>query len=432
MRVLVLGGYGFIGLAVMRRLVAAGHDVVGLGRSGATGRRLFSKVEWISLDLAAVRAPAQWMPYLKSVDVVVNASGALQDGARDHVALVQDRAIVAAIAACEDAGVRRFVQISAPSAHVGASTEFMRSKARADARLKLSRLAWVILRPGLVVGPSAYGGTALIRALAGFPWVLPLAFADRSLQCVALSDVADVVFEAVAGRLPSGTDLDLVEPDSHTLGEVVARFRVWLGVAPARAVVALPPWSMLGVARAADAVGFLGWRSPLRTTAIRAVAEGVRGDSKRAHAVLGRNLSSLDETLERMPATVQERWFARLYLLMPIMIAVLAALWLASGVVTLVQLDHCAATIQGPSVSAEWAHSLIAGAAIVDIALGLGVLFRPTARATCCAMAALTAIYLIAGGLLRPDLPIDPLGASVKALPTSLLALVTAVVLEER
>ena len=38
MRVLVLGGYGLIGLEISKRLFRAGHTVVGLGRSRQQGR----------------------------------------------------------------------------------------------------------------------------------------------------------------------------------------------------------------------------------------------------------------------------------------------------------------------------------------------------------------------------------------------------------
>ncbi len=34
-----------------------------------------------------------------------------------------------------------------------------------------SGLDWIILRPGLVFRPTAFGGTAMLRGLAGFPLV---------------------------------------------------------------------------------------------------------------------------------------------------------------------------------------------------------------------------------------------------------------------
>lgn len=116
MRVLVVGAYGLIGLEVIQALLRAGHQVVGFGRSPETGRRIAPHIPWNHGDMRRMQAAADWLPSLSGIDAVVNAAGALQDGAKDDLKLVQDGAIRALVAACEAAGVKRFVQISARSA----------------------------------------------------------------------------------------------------------------------------------------------------------------------------------------------------------------------------------------------------------------------------------------------------------------------------
>ncbi|MCH8169483.1 MAG: NAD(P)H-binding protein, partial [Proteobacteria bacterium] len=186
--ILVIGAYGLIGSAVARRLAGAGHKVRGLGRSAARGRRLVPGIDWVEGDLRAMTAPDDWTAALDGVATVVNAAGVLQDGARDSLRAVHDTAIRALLAACAARGVKRFVQISAAGVSPGAATEFFRSKARGDRAVRASGLEWVILRPGLVIGPDATGGTALLRGLAAFPLVQPLVLGDAPVQTVALAD----------------------------------------------------------------------------------------------------------------------------------------------------------------------------------------------------------------------------------------------------
>ena len=112
MRVLVLGAYGLIGLPVARALIEAGHSVTGLARSEVRGRAHLPQADWIGADISRLTSPEAWLPHLAGIDAVVNASGALQDGAKDRVAAVQSDAIRALIAACESAVTRRFIQIS--------------------------------------------------------------------------------------------------------------------------------------------------------------------------------------------------------------------------------------------------------------------------------------------------------------------------------
>lgn len=428
MRVLILGGYGYIGLEAGRRLARA-HAVTALGRSLRFGERVLPEASWVGADIAALDAPDKWAPLLDGVEVVVNASGALQEGARDNLAAVQDTSIRALIIACEAAGVRRFVQISAPGARDSASTAFLRTKARADQALKESNLAWVILRPGLVWGRTASGGAALVRTLAATPLVQPLVLGDARVQMIDIDDVCDAIVRSVEGAIPAGTDADLVEDKSRTLSEIVSAVRAWHGYPPPRWRVDAPGFVGAGTALVADAAGWLGWRSPLRSTSLRALEQGVEGDAAVWRGAGGGALASFEECLQRRPATRQDRVFARTQLLLPLIVMCLSVFWIASGIIGLAQIDSASNLIDG---AVPEGRMFVVGGAIGDIALGLGLLWRPWARAACWGMIALTGAYLLAGSLLTPHLWADPLGPFVKTLPAAMLALVCATLLEER
>ena len=432
MRILILGGYGLIGLAIARTLHAGGHAVTGLGRSAGTGQRLFPRISWVRADLASLGNAKHWKALLQDVDVVVNAAGALQDGLRDRVEQVHHGAIAALASACAEAGTVRLVQISAPGARTDSSTDFMRSKARADQAIKLSGIDWVILRPGLVIGPNAHGGSALIRTMAAFPVVLPIALSERRIQAVALSDVARVVLEAVEGTIPGHTDVDLVEDEPHSLRQIVERLRAWMGVPPPIATIFVPTWVVKFVSQVADVLGYLGWRTPLRSTAVRVLDDEVLGDSAPLRKIRGSGLASLDQLLEAMPASMQERWFARLSLLMPVMVATLSAFWIVSGAIGALDIERSAGTIPPGALPHGMSVALVAAGAALDICLGISVLYRPLARLACLAMVGTSTLYLAAGSILTPALWLDPLGPFVKVLPAIVLALATLALLEER
>jgi hypothetical protein len=74
---------------------------------------------------------------------------------------------------------------------------------------------------------------------------------------------------------------------------------------------------------------------------------------------------------------------------------------------------------------------VIAGA-LADIAIGLAILYRPTARWGLFAALALSGFYLFAGTILAPELWRDPLGALLKIFPFVALNLVALAILKER
>ena len=173
MRVLITGAYGLIGAACLERLRREGHDLIGAGRSVAQARLRFPYAGWAVADFGELTTPQSWHGLLSGIDGVVNCVGALQDGARDDLERVHVAAPAAMFAACEERGVRRVVHVSAVGADRDGPTRFARSKGATESDLAGRDLDWVILRPGLVLARSVYGGTAMLRGAAGVPGITP-------------------------------------------------------------------------------------------------------------------------------------------------------------------------------------------------------------------------------------------------------------------
>jgi uncharacterized protein YbjT (DUF2867 family) len=429
-RVLVLGAYGFIGAEVVRALQAADCAVTGLGRNPEQAARVLPGLPFVSADLRQLTQVGDWGALLHDVDVVVNCAGVLQDMAPGELEAVHHTAI-AALAQASMARDIAVVQISAVGAGPQASTEFMRSKGRGDAALRGSGVRAYVLRPGLVIGQGAFGGTLLLRMLAAVPLVQPVALSQALIQSVNMQDVAAAVVQAVQGSLPTGR-YDLVEDQPHTLEALLVTKRSWLGFADAKTVLHLPQALLPLVAACADGLGRLGWRSPLRSTAIAAIRDGVRGDPAPYRAATGQSLAALPETLASLPVGREQRLDARMALLMPLTVAMLSLFWLASGGIGLWQVDAAAGLLQEAGWSAPAATASVVFWSGVDIALGLAILWRRWAERACLGMVLVSLIYLGAASLVTPALWADPLGPLVKVLPGALLALLCCSLLEER
>src|SRR6185295_6473583 len=104
---------------------------------------------------------------------------------------------------------------------------FLASKRAADTALAASGVPFVIIRPAIVVGRNAYGGTALLRALAATPWRTALVGGDAPMQFAALSDVAATVNDALGGAIGPGTDIAVAARETLSLRQVVAFHRAW-------------------------------------------------------------------------------------------------------------------------------------------------------------------------------------------------------------
>lgn len=429
-RILVLGAYGLIGSACVTALQRRGFEVIGMGRSTWSAQRAHPDIRWFFADIADL-STLEWRGYLQSVDAVVNAAGALQEGLRDNLRGIHETAVANLCAAIEGS-TRKLVHISAAGAAEDASTEFLRSKARGDARIQASAADWTILRPTLVIGANAYGGTGLLRGAAGLPGVQLRVLEASQIQTIGLSELADAVADCVDGTMPTRQVFDLAEPDLRSLGETLSMFRQWLGVGSGAVRITIPRLALQPIEWVANGLGWLGWRSPLRSTAIRTLAEGVTGDPSGWRKAGGRDFSPLPQTLAEIPATLQERWFARLYLMMPIAIATLSLFWLVSGLVGVCRFSDAVEVLTSRGFGAPLAQLLVGAGSMADIVLGTLILYRRWARPACLAMALLSLGYMAAAAVFTVDLWADPLGPMVKAIPSVTLALLAHAMLEDR
>jgi uncharacterized protein YbjT (DUF2867 family) len=187
-KIVVLGASGLIGSALVARLRADGHQVVAVSRRPRPVPA--GGVATVACAIGPATPAARWEHVLRGADALVNCAGTLQDAPGESTSGVHADGLEAVFAACETVGLRRVVHISALGVERRA-TPFSRSKLAGEQRLMQRDLDWVILRPSVVVGRAAYGGSALLRGLASLP-ILPvmepctsMTSSTRSSMCCA-------------------------------------------------------------------------------------------------------------------------------------------------------------------------------------------------------------------------------------------------------
>lgn len=434
----ILGASGLIGQAAASQLGRMGLPVVPIARH-------FGAAQWTSLGPGAVKQPivdldrdslARLLSE-RNIDIVVNCVGVLQDSRRggDAANVHSDftARLVQALHALERPCL--LIHLSVPGREEDDRTAFSRTKREAERQIAHGSIPFVILRPGFVVAPAAFGGSALIRALASLPFDLPDSLAPRPFAAADIRDIVRTIAH-VAHRWREGERQwnavwDVMERHPHTVGQVIGAFREHLGAGPGR--LRLPNWLMGAGAKAGDIVAHLGWSPPIRSTALDEMRRGVDGDPAPWIAATGLEPTPLRETLAELPASVQEKWFARLYLVKPLILAMLAMFWIATGLIVLAAaFDAATAMLTERGFPLILAIALTASASLADILIGIAIAFRRTCRAGLLAGIGLSLLYMLGAAIIAPELWIEPLGALVKTGPAIVLMLVALAILDER
>jgi len=173
--VLVTGASGFVGSHVVPALIDAGHDivaVVGSEASGALVERRLEPAQRASLTtrLGDVTDLASLPPALDGVEAIVHLAAIPRDwdgGA--SLRLVNTEGTRNVVRAATDAGVGRFVHLGALGVADEPDLHYASSKAKAMALVRASGLDWTILSPSLLFGPR----DGFFNILAGLVRVSP-------------------------------------------------------------------------------------------------------------------------------------------------------------------------------------------------------------------------------------------------------------------
>lgn len=237
--ILVLGGSGFVGRSLCEKLVersggGGGRIVVPSRRPHrAKAIRFLPTVEVVQSNVHVDRDLAR---LLRGVDTVVNLVAILHGSPEAfkqvHVDLPQRLS-----KACQQAGVKRLVHVSALGVQPDASSNYLRSKTAGEAVLQASGLDVTLLRPSVIFGEHDRFINLFAQLQSVFP-VMPLAGADARFQPVWVEDVASAIVACLDDVSTIGQTIECAGPQVFTLGELVRLAGQWSG--HARPVLPLP------------------------------------------------------------------------------------------------------------------------------------------------------------------------------------------------
>lgn len=229
MRILVIGGTGFIGQHVVAKLAGRGDTIFVPTRRLRHARDLMVHPT-VTILPGDVNDESVINSLVQGMDAVINLVGVLHSppgqpyGPAFEAAHVKLPASIAR--ACAAHGVKRLIHVSALGADAQAVSQYARSKAAGEAAIaqiaaQAPDLCTTIFRPSVVFGP----GDKFMNMFAGLAkwfFVLPLAGSKARMQPVYVDDVARAIVNVLPSKATCGQTYDLAGPEVYTLGELVA------------------------------------------------------------------------------------------------------------------------------------------------------------------------------------------------------------------
>ncbi len=412
MRILLTGATGFVGGAICRCLLDAGHQVRAVARRIPCGPEQ-AGLEWVEGDFARDLDSAAWLDRVRGVDAVVNAVGIIRECGGNTFAALHTGAPVALFQACVEEGVGRVVQISAMGvAHPGSEIPYQTSKLAADEWLASSGVKHTILRPSLVQGE---GGESfgLFCELACLPIVPILGKGDYPMRPLQVDDLARAVRIALEAKAMPQGHFDVGGSQVTTLAEMLLQMRAWLGHRAGGPCVHIPRAIVGQVARLGDSIPAV----PIDSHTWKMLQQGSAAPITRFEEAFGFTPTGLTEHLARTTATPGVRWKARLGPYQTPIRLLVASVWLITPIVSLVGWHDSLRLLSSSGVQGALAPALIIAACAFEFILAGALIIGRFVRLVGWVQICLLLVFTLILSATQSELWMHPFGPLSKNLP---------------
>jgi uncharacterized protein YbjT (DUF2867 family) len=219
----VIGGTGFLGRYVVKRLATSGYTIRVLSRhpDGALALKTSGNVGQIILSGANITDPSSLVGKFEDSYAIINLAGILFQSGKQTFSHIHSQGAEKIAQMAKAAGVERFIHVSALGVNHAHSSQYARTKLLGEKAILNAFPTATILRPSVVFGPedNFYNQFARMASIAP---ALPLIGGGHTrFQPVYVGDVADAITSCLMRFDALGQTYELGGPHIYSFREIL-------------------------------------------------------------------------------------------------------------------------------------------------------------------------------------------------------------------
>jgi uncharacterized protein YbjT (DUF2867 family) len=229
MKVFLTGTTGFVGRYMLKRLLAEGHAVRALVRDPQKAAELSrAGVELVSGDVVEGTGIEQG---IEGCDAVIHLVGIIVEKGGNTFERVHHLGTRNMVRAARQAGVRRYVQMSALGVRADGPAAYQVTKWKGEEEVRRSGIPYCILRPSVIFGEGDGFVTQMMETMRSAPLFRPVPGDGKpKFRPIFVEDVTACFVRALTAEAATNQTIELGGADELTLNDVLAEIARCAGV----------------------------------------------------------------------------------------------------------------------------------------------------------------------------------------------------------
>ncbi len=241
--ILVTGGTGFVGSHLVRRLAQERIQTRCLVRRTSDIERL--KEHGIEVVYGDINDKESLKKAVKGVETVIHLVGIIVEHKGATFEIIHTHGTKNLVEASKEAGVKRFIYISALGARENARSRYHITKWEAEQLVITSGMEYVILRPSIMIGEWGAFITMLSRIVRKAP-LIPVIDGESRVQPIYVENTVDCIIKSLSEPETTSRIFEIAGPQQITYRELFLTLMDVLSVK--KPTIEIPIWLMFPVA----------------------------------------------------------------------------------------------------------------------------------------------------------------------------------------
>jgi uncharacterized protein YbjT (DUF2867 family) len=222
-QICVIGGAGFVGSSIVRKLDVAGYQVKVLTRHRERAKHLIL-LPHVQVQACDINDSIALADALKGCDAVINLVGILHETKHSTFESLHHQLPKRIAQLCQDLGIKRLLHMSALQSSETAPSRYLRSKAQGEVALCAyhKTIAITIFKPSVIFGRGDQFLNLFASLIKYLPVIL-LAKPEAKFQPIWVEDVATIFVNSLQNDDTYSNSYELAGPTVYSMRELVQK-----------------------------------------------------------------------------------------------------------------------------------------------------------------------------------------------------------------